>query len=56
MEFIIAEIWKGMWTEILKRFQAEAGRELNHWKIKGTNKLRDFLRNKELLIEVSDGP
>ncbi len=51
MEFVIAEIWKGMWFEILKRFQAEAGKELNDWKAKGTEKLRDVLRNKDLLEE-----
>lgn len=51
MEFVIAEIWKGMWTEVLRCFQAEAGEELKDWKAKGTEKLRSFLRNQELLNE-----
>ncbi len=33
------------------RFQAEAGEELEDWKAKGTEKLRGFLRNKELVKE-----
>lgn len=49
LEFVIAEVWKGMWAEILRRFQAEAGEDLKDWKSKGTDKLRDFLRNKDLL-------
>ena len=56
MEFVIAEIWKGMWSEVLRRFQAEAGEELEHWKAKGTEKLRHFLRNKELLNEEGSPP
>jgi hypothetical protein len=44
-----------MWFEILKRFQTEAGKELNDWKTKGTEELRDFLRNKDLLEEEDVG-
>jgi len=56
LEFGIAELWQGMWAEILKRFQAEAGEELQDWKAIGTKKLRDFLRNKDLLPEEANGP
>ena len=31
MEFVIAEVWNGMWAEVLKRVQAEAGDELKDW-------------------------
>jgi len=48
---VIAEIWKGMWAEILKRFEGNAREELKDWKKAGTEELRDFLQKKELLNE-----
>ena len=56
LEFLVAEAWKGMWTELLKRFQGEAAKKLDDWKTKGTEKLRNFLRNKDLLDEGDAGP
>ncbi len=49
LEFLIAEAWRGMWAELLKRFQGEAAETLEDWKAKGTEKLRNFLRNKDFL-------
>lgn len=56
LEFMMVEAWNGMWAEILKRFQNEAVEELNDWKAQGTEKLRGFLRNKDLLKEKEGNP
>ncbi len=48
-------LWSGIriWT---KRFQNDAGEELKDWKAKGTEKLRELLRNKDLLEEEAEEP